>query len=151
MEYRERLTAPAWYWLVGILFGGTTAVAVGLWLAPEVAVGGGLAATLLVTLGVTWIGRTEVAVDGTGLRVGESLLEWEWVGDVEVLDAAATSARLGVGADPRAHVVQRTWIPESVVVTVDDPADPHPYWLVSSRRPAHLADAIRRARTGTGA
>ena len=53
-------------------------------------------------------------------------------------------------ADPRAHIVQRTWIPESVVVTVADPADPHPYWLVSSRRPVHLADAIRRARTGAG-
>ncbi|MFP5417203.1 MAG: DUF3093 domain-containing protein [Actinomycetes bacterium] len=145
MEYRERLTAPAWYWLVGIVFGATTVAAVGLWLGPSYAVAGGLATVALVTLGFVWIGRTEVAVEGGGLRVGESLLEWEWVGEVEALDAAATRARLGVDADPRAHVVQRAWIPESVMVTLSDPADPHQYWLVSSRRPVHLVEAIRRA------
>jgi hypothetical protein len=30
-------------------------------------------------------------------------------------------------------------------VTVTDPADPAPYWLVSTRRPAELADALASA------
>lgn len=148
MEYRERLSAPAWYWLVGLLFGVTTVVAMGVYLGGWFAVGGGLATTLLITLAVAWMGRTEIAVDEQGLRVGESLLEWEWTGDVEVLDEQRTRALLGVDADVRAFVVQRTWINEAIRIDVQDPADPHPYWLVSSRRPVHLAEAIRRARAG---
>jgi hypothetical protein len=31
-------------------------------------------------------------------------------------------------------------------VPVLDPRDPAPYWLVSSRRPVELAEALRRAR-----
>ena len=53
---------------------------------------------------------------------------------------------VAVGADARAFVTQRPWLSESVQVTVDDAADPHPYWLVSSRRPAQLAAAIETAR-----
>ncbi len=146
MHYRERLSAPAWYWLVGVLFGATTIIAVGFWYGPWVAFGGGLVVTALLTVALAWFGRTVVAVDASGVRVGPSLLEWPWVGPVEVLDATATRARLGVDADARAFTAQRPWLAESVVVTVDDAADPHPYWLISSRRPAQLAAAIETAR-----
>ena len=35
---------------------------------------------------------------------------------------------------------------KKVLVRVDlnDPADPHPYWLVSTRHPERLADALRQ-------
>ncbi len=151
MDYRERLTAPAWYWVVGVLFGVTTIMAVSFWYGPWVAFGGGLFVTAAITVGLAWLGRTEVAVEARGVRVGPSLLEWPWAGPVEVLDAAATRDRLGVDADARAFVTQRPWLAECVVVTVEDAADPHPYWLISSRRPAQLAAAIESARTGAGA
>jgi hypothetical protein len=32
-----------------------------------------------------------------------------------------------------------------VRVEITDPADPAPYWLVSSRRPVELAEALSRA------
>lgn len=146
MHYHERLNAPAWYWLVGVLFGASTIIAVGFWYGPWVAFGGGLVVAAVITVALAWFGRTELAVDADGLRVGPSLLEWPWLGEVEVLDAAATRECLGVGADARAFVTQRPWLSESVQVTVDDAADPHPYWLVSSRRPAQLAAAIETAR-----
>lgn len=146
MDYRERLGTPVWYWLVGIFFGASTIVAVGFWYGPWVAFGGALVVAAGVTILLAWFSRTEVAVDASGLRVGPALLEWPWLGSVEVLDAAATRERLGVGADARAFVTQRPWLNESVLVTVDDAADPHPYWLITSRRPAQLAAAISTAR-----
>lgn len=149
MEYHERLTAPAWYWIVGVLFGSTSAMAMGLWLGPQGAVISGIAVTALVTLGVAWLGRSEIAVDSDGLHADGGVLEWPWVGEVEVLDADQTRNRLGVDADARAWVLQRAWLPESVVVHVEDAADPHPYWLLSSRRPEHLAVAIQRARAAS--
>lgn len=151
MDYHERLTAPAWYWLLAIVFGVSTVVAVGFWYGPWVAVGGALVVTAMVTVALSWAGRTDVAVEAHGLRVGPSVLEWPYVGEVEVLDADATRARLGVDADARAFVIQRAWLDESVVVAVNDPADPHPYWLIGSRRPAQLAAAIRRRRAEVGA
>lgn len=146
VEYRERLTAPAWYWLVGVAFGSTSALAMGLWFGPEPAVIGGLGITALIGIAVAWIGRTEVAVDADGLHVGLGLLEWPWAGEVEVLSADRTRALLGVEANAAAFVVQRPWLSEAILVRVADAADPHPYWLISSRRPVRLAAAIERAR-----
>lgn len=131
---------------MGFVFGVTSVIAMGLWLGTEVALGAGLVAVAGLTWVLLWWGRTEIAVEPGGVRVGASLLEWPYVGDVEVLDAEATRARLGVDADARAFVVQRAWIAESVLIGVRDDADPHPYWLVSSRRPHHFADAVARAR-----
>ncbi len=34
------------------------------------------------------------------------------------------------------------WVAGAVQVGVDDPADPTPYWVVSSRDPVRLAEAL---------
>lgn len=126
--------------------GVSTISAVGFWYGPWVAVIGGLVVTVAITIALSWFGRTEVAVDHSGIRVGPSVLEWPWVGSVEVLDAPGTKARLGVDANVRAFITQRPWLAEAVVITVDDAADPHPYWLITTRSPARLAAAIASAR-----
>ncbi|MDO5534278.1 MAG: DUF3093 domain-containing protein [Propionibacteriaceae bacterium] len=151
MLYHERLHAPLWYWLVGIIFAASTVWAVGFWYGPAAAVGGALVVIAAITIGVAWVSRTDVAVDANGLRVGPSVIEWPWVGEVEVLDAEATRERLGVGADARAHLALRPWLTESVLVQVNDDADPHPYWLIGSRTPHQLAAAIASARQGSAA
>ena len=148
MSYDEKLRAPASWWAIALLFGLTFVTAVGFYLGPGVAVAAGVvtAAGIGVALGV--IGRTTVRVDERGVAVGRSLLEWPYVGEIRVLDAGGTHDRLGPDADVRAYVVQRPYIPEAVEVSVVDPADPHPYWLVSTRQPAQLAAAITRGRRG---
>ena len=66
--------------------------------------------------------------------------------EVNVLDSAGLRALLGPLAERDAFVVQRPWVGTAVRVVLDDPADPTPYWIVSSRRPAKLAAAIVAAR-----
>jgi hypothetical protein len=44
-------------------------------------------------------------------------------------------------------VCLRAWARTAVRVEVLDPADPTPYWLVSTRRPDELAAAIAAGRT----
>lgn len=146
MSYREKLRAPASWWAIALVFGLTFVTAVGFYLGPVVAAGAGVVTTVGIATALAVIGGTTVQVDERGLTVGRSLLEWPYVGDATVLDAAATHDRLGPGADARAHVVQRPYIAESVEVVVADAADPHPYWLVSTRQPAQLAAAILRGR-----
>jgi hypothetical protein len=60
---------------------------------------------------------------------------FRFVAGVTVLGVAERRVLLGVGARPHAFVVQRPWVRGAVQVHLDDPADPTPYWVVSSRRP----------------
>jgi len=68
------------------------------------------------------------------------------IADVVALDAAGKRELLGVGAHPMAFVVQRPWIGGAVQVLLDDPADPTPYWVVSTRHPVELATALLAGR-----
>src|SRR5690606_20367877 len=138
----ERLRLPWWLWGVGL--GLAALVATEVWLGAD-----GIRAWLpyLVLLPVTvaglwWLGRIAVAVRGGELRVADARLRVRFVADAIALDAEGRREVLGVGADPLAFVVQRPWIPTAVQVVLDDPDDPTPYWVVSSRDPVRLAAAV---------
>ena len=149
-EYAERLSVPWWLWPVGLgvamlasaeIFLG----AYGWWaLAPY------LVLLPLTGFGLWRAGRLRIAVRAGELLVDDAHLPLRYVADVGVLDAAGKRAALGTRNDPLAFVVQRPWVPGAVLVILDDPADPTPYWVVSSRHPERLARAIRAARAGAG-
>ena len=147
MRYRERLTVPAGWWVIGLFFAISFATAVGFWVGPAFSLVAGAAAAALVAIALTWYGSVRIEVDERGLAAGDALLEWDWLGEVTVHDPAATRLRLGRDADRRAHLVVRGYVRTSVEVTVVDPADPHPYWLVSTRHPGELAAAIANQRS----
>jgi hypothetical protein len=145
-EHAERLTLPWWLWLGGL--------AVGVLLAAEIWMGAaGLRAWLpfavllpATAAGLWWLGRIRVAVTDGELRVDDARLPVRFVADVVPLDADGRREVLGVGADPLAFVVQRPWIGGAVQVLLDDPADPTPFWVVSTRHPVRLAAALLAAR-----
>lgn len=151
-RYAERLGLPWWLWLGGFAAAGLLAAEI--WLGAS-----GLRAWLpfvlllpAVLAGLLWLGRIRVAVHDGELRVDDARLPARFVADVVPLDATGRREVLGVGADPLAFVVQRPWIPGAVQVVLDDPADPTPFWVVSTRRPVELAEALLAARdtVGTG-
>ena len=146
MTYRERLTTPVSWWIIALVVGLTFVTAVGFYLGPWVSVAAGVATAGVIAGQLGWLGRRTVQVEEGGVRVDRSLLDWHHVGRVQPLDAAQTRARMGTDADARAWVVQRPWLTEAVEIQVSDAADPHPYWLISSREPVLLAAAIEQAR-----
>jgi hypothetical protein len=87
-----------------------------------------------------------VVVDDLVLRAGRARLPLRHVARVATFDAQRTREARGPQADPRAYLCLRGWIRTSVLVEVDDPDDPHPYWLVSTRRPRDLAPVLAAAR-----
>jgi hypothetical protein len=148
MHYRERLTVPVAWWVLAAVLAVCLLAAVGLYLGPV----WGLsvcAVTLAVAVGLFRSAAVVVEVDDDELRVGRSVVERSFIGDCRALDAAATEVRAGTGADARAHLVLRPYIATAVEISLDDPADPVPYWLVSSRRPARLAAALDPAQDRT--
>jgi hypothetical protein len=138
----ERLWVPWWWW--------AGALAVALLLAAEVHPGGGgvlaalpFAVALVVVGGLLWwLGRLRVRVADGQLFVDDARLPLAVVAAAEPLDARAKSRALGRDLDPLAFVVHRPWVAGAVLVVLDDPDDPTPYWVVSSRRPAELARAV---------
>jgi hypothetical protein len=142
-EYAERLFAPWWLWLVGLGIAALASAELFLGIVPY------LILVPLAALGLWWAGRLRVAVHDGELYVDDAHLPLRYVGDVGVLDPAGKRAALGTRNDPLAFVVVRPWVPGAVLVVLDDPADPTPYWVVSSRHPERLARAILAARAGS--
>ncbi len=141
--YHERLTMPWWWWPLSL---GVTAIA----FAPlAIALPGPGIALLAVPMAamaacLAWLGRIPVTVTEDELRVDDARLPLRYVADAIPLDASARRDLLGPHADPLAFVIQRPWIPGAVQVVLNDPADPTPYWVISSRHPERLAAALRR-------
>jgi hypothetical protein len=143
--YAERLTVPWWGWPLPLLGAGLLATEV--WLGA-----GGLrawvpfAVALPLTVALTvWLGRIRVAVTATEFQVDDARLPVSVIADVVALDAEGKREVLGVGAHPLAFVVQRPWVQGAVQVVLDDPADPTPFWVVSTRHPVELATALLAA------
>jgi hypothetical protein len=149
MEFHERLTVPVLWWLLAVGFAGSLLLAVGFYLGPVWGIGSGLAA-MAVAAGIFAAAAVVIRVDAAGLYVGRAFIGHAYLARADALDAEQTRLRSQTTADARAHLVLRPYIATAVELTLDDPADPVPYWLVSSRRPAELAEALHRAAAGGG-
>lgn len=141
VSYREWVGPPPSWWVLSVLFSLSWFVAIFFYLGPMA----GLAALVGCQAVVTacFLGTAiRLRVDGAELWVGRAVLDLGYVSAVRGLDAEATRIRSGPQADARAHLELRPYATTSVELTLDDPADPVPYWLVSTRRPARLAAAV---------
>jgi hypothetical protein len=145
VTYRERWVVPLVWWPCAL--GLATLVAAELhsgapgvraWLPYAVLLP--LTAVLLVTGSRGRITVAEGVLHVPGARIPVALLS-----DGVVLDRESFRVQTGPMADPRALVVSRPWLHTAVRLTVDDPADPTPYWVVGTRRPTDLLDAMRTA------
>ena len=91
--------------------------------------------------------RVEVVRNASGegeLRAGQAHLPLDVIARAAVVPRTAKSAALGRQLDPLAFVQHRTWVKQMVLIVLDDPDDPTPYWLVSSTRPEELVAALAR-------
>ncbi len=150
MLYQERLWVPPAYWLIGLFFGLTTVIGVTFSLGDAILWASvALTGVILAWALLSW-GSASVTVTDRGLRADGAFLEYEFMGPVTVLDEAATRIRLGRDADRRAFLVARPYLRRAVVVAVADPADPHPFWLITSRRPVELAESLAGAARASG-
>ena len=140
--YRERLHVPLRWWAQATMFLATVfwAFAVSL---PEWIAWTGTGTLVAATYGLfAWVGSSRIEVSDGVLQVGPAHIELAHVGQVDALDKEATRRAHGPEADARAFLHTRPYISRAVKVSIDDPADPTPYWLVSTRHPRTLAAAL---------
>lgn len=152
MRYRERLWVPWWWWPPALGLAALIAVEVNMgvsalpkWVPYAVLLP--VACAVLV-----WFSKTEVRVTGAVGDAPDAEVEL-WVGAAHLpvsvvsrsaeVPQSAKSAALGRQLDPAAYVVHRAWVGPMVLLVLDDPDDPTPYWLISCRHPDRVLAALR--------
>jgi hypothetical protein len=141
-QYDERLGVPLRWWVQG------TMLVASLWLAVVVALPATAAwaisgvAMALLAVGLLAFGSARISVRDGVLRAGRAHIAVSHLGTVTALDPEETRRTAGREADARAYLLLRPYLKRAVRVQIDDPRDPTPYWLVSSRHPDELARVL---------
>jgi hypothetical protein len=144
--WRERWPAPVTWWLVGLAVAGGIAAEIHggaggwrSWVPYLVLPGAALGALVAMS-------RQQVVIDDGVLHVPGARAPLTALGAPEVLDRE----QLRLWRGPRAHrdawVTVRPWQRGAVRLPVVDPEDDTPYWLVGSKRPKQLAQAVEERR-----
>lgn len=149
MHYRERLLPQWWVYLflaslvamLSIAYGAAISAVVG-WAMFAVIAG-------LACIGITTSAPVIEVTDV--LRVDQARLPLDAIGRVDVLDQAQTRAARSSREHALDFVLVKLWSSTSAIaLEVTDDADPHTGWLISTRHPAALKEAIERGQQATG-
>ncbi|BDD82947.1 membrane protein [Tsukamurella pulmonis] len=146
--YSERLTVPWYWWIAGAVVASllcyevTLAARWGDWM-----IGAWVLIVAVIAVLLWSMGRGSVAIRDGELWAGNAHLPLELVSRAAAVPPEAKSAALGRQLDPAAFVYHRGWIKSMIVVVLDDPDDPTPYWMVSTRHPEKMLALIPAATT----
>jgi hypothetical protein len=141
--YRERLWPSPWVFIATAL----VVPAALLVFLPISQIAGIVCAIVLYGAIVVILIATTPLVEVTDAEfgAGRAHLPLAVVEAATAVEGDEATAERGVRLDARAYLLIRGWIPGLVRVTLDDPSDPTPYWLVSTRHPRALAAALTGA------
>lgn len=146
VAYRETLRVPLWWYAVGVFVAALLAaefriagVDLTVWLP--------FAVLLPLSCVIVWsFGRGALEISGGEVRIRGAHLPLRYVSGAVALDERTLRLVVGREGDPAAFVSIRPWIGPGVQLWLDDPEDPAPYWVVSSRHPQQVVDLIRAVR-----
>lgn len=138
--YREHAFPPVIWWIVAALISGMTLLIVyPVWPA------GGVATPFVVCAAVFFCLyklSPAIVVTEHELFAGPAHISHSQLGEVRALDVSQTAWECGPGLDARAFLHTRPWLRTAVRITLHDPEDPTPYWIISTRRPEQLARVL---------
>jgi hypothetical protein len=144
--YRERLRTPWWWYGVGLVVAGLLAAEFhvsGLSLTDWIPFG----TMLPLSVAIVWAaGRGDLEVADGELRIRGAHLPLRFISGWVSLDATTLRRVVGREGDPAAFLSIRPWIGPGVQLWLDDPDDPTPYWVISTRHPDRVVAALQRAR-----
>lgn len=149
VTYRERL-GPS-LWLVGSA--AVLAPMAGLVLVPldsTIALAAGLLIGVTAVVALVALSPVITLVDGQ-LRAGRARIDVRFLGHPTALLGEEARRARGPELDPRAWHLIRGGIDGVLVVPIEDPHDPAPAWIISSRTPDRLAAAILRSKPASAA
>lgn len=103
----------------------------------------------LAAVAALWFASPQISIDSQHVEVGNAVLPIRFVGRVEVIDAKDAFEGRGVKLSPAAYASFQPSVKSMVKIFIEDPEDPTPYWLVSSRKPGEIKDLIEGLRAAS--
>ncbi len=144
IHYRERLWPAPWLFISTALV-----IPASLLVFLPINTTVGIIVAIVLYLGcvaLLLLGSPVVEVTDTEFVAGKARLPLAVAGAAEPFSRDAARAERGPRLDARAYLLIRGWVDPVVKVRVDDSTDPTPYWLVSTRNPSAVADALSAAK-----
>lgn len=145
--YRERLWPTPWLFVALLLVIPAVAMMM-LPLNAPIALPLAIAVYVIVSA-ILFATAPSIRVEGGELIAGSARIPVSLLGEAQALDAEALRRAIGPGLDARAHLLIRGTIHRGVKIAVTDPADPAPYWVLTTRNPRTLIEAIDEARSSS--
>ena len=138
MIFKEVLRPPIW--VLAFIYFLFLSLVIAIWAAFDNSVT--LIAFIAATIAIIYIAfamRSTITFDGKELRIDRAHIDIKYLGEATILDAPAMRLLRTRDADPAAYLAIRFWIPKGVKITVEDPRDSTPYWLITSKRGEEIA------------
>jgi hypothetical protein len=136
--FKEVLRPPIW--VLAFIYFLFLSLVIAIWAAFDNTVT--LIAFITATIAIIYIAFamcSTITFDGKDLRIDRAHIDIKYLGEATVLDAPAMRLLRTRDADPAAYLAIRFWIPKGVKITVVDPRDSTPYWLITSKRGEEIA------------
>ncbi len=141
--FKERASWPIWLWAFLLFLSGSLSIAI--WAA----LGNTWAEVSILTqlVGLLFLSQStplQIEVTADLLRVGPARIERKYISGVTSLTSEEMRILRGPKINTAAYMQIRFWISTGVKITISDPQDPTPYWLVSSKKAHQLAGALNK-------
>jgi hypothetical protein len=136
--FKEVLRPPIW--VLAFIYFLLLSLVIAIWAAFDNAIT--LIAFITSTIAIIYIAiamRSTITFDGKELRIDRAHIDIKYLGEATILDAPAMRLLRTRDADPAAYLAIKFWTPKGIKITVVDPRDPTPYWLITSKRGEEIA------------
>lgn len=141
MLFKEVIRPPLW--LLAFIYFMFLSLVIAIWAAL-----GNLSALVtfialtIALLAIAMTAKSEVSVTQDELVIGKAHIGVKYLADVEILDKNAMRLLRTRDADPAAFLAIKFWLSTGVKITLNDPRDPTPYWLVSCKKGKELKSTL---------
>lgn len=141
-KYHEQIGLPLWLMsFITFLF---LSLDIAIWAAlGNSAVVISLLASVVAIFIIWRSSPLQISVDDEWLIAGRARIERRYVGQVSALERDEYFLTRGRNADPASFLALRFWINRGVKVELTDTRDATPYWLISSKNPSALEEALK--------
>jgi hypothetical protein len=142
--YRERLWPAPW-----LFFGTALVIPASLLVFLPISVTAGIVTAIVLYAGCVvalLLASPTIELNDQELRAGRARLPLSAAGTATAFRGEEAVLERGQRLDARAWLLIRGWVADVVRLDLLDVDDPTPYWLISTRRPVELVEALEKAK-----
>ena len=141
MLFKEVIRPPLW--LLAFIYFMFLSLVIAVWAAlGNFSALVTLIALTLALLAIAVTAKSEVRIIEDELVIGKAHIGVKYLAGVEILDKNAMRLLRTRDADPAAFLAIKFWMSTGVKITLNDPRDPTPYWLVSCKKGKELKSTL---------